>query len=272
MDYNEPILTAEDLRLWALWKRTCRAWAQTPEHIARVGRARKTLLAFAGSSGAWRLMWSGGKDSTVMVHLAANAGIGPVHAVSVKDDLDFPGEKEYLLELAGRWAVDLEVLHPPMSLIAHVVAHEDCYAVGGDIHGREADLSRVAFYPILREHHVEHGPYDIVLGLRSEESRGRKANRAVRGLIYRKKDGQSVCQPIADWRDLDVYAYLIANEVPILPLYRCVRLAEAPGRVRKSWWLPGKAATQGGTIWLRTYYPSLFAKLRRMLPQHGQFA
>jgi phosphoadenosine phosphosulfate reductase len=272
VEREEPILTDEDRRQWALWERTCRLWAGTPQHRARVDRAREALRTFALSSSAWRVMWSGGKDSTALVHLAAFAGIGPVRAVSVKDDLDFPGEEAYVRALADRWAVDLEVLHPPTSLIAHIASHEERYSVGADIHGREADLSRVAFYPILRAHHAAHGPYDIALGLRAAESRGRTVNRATRGITYRKADGQATCQPIADWADRDVYAYLFAHDVPILPLYRCVRLAEAPGRVRKSWWLPGKAATQGGTIWLRTYYPSLFAQLRRMLPQHGQFA
>lgn len=269
---SEPILTAEDERQWEAWERACLAWARTTAHEKRVERALRELKTAFDMSDNWSLMWSGGKDSTAMVHLASHVGVGSVRAVSVKDDLDFPGEEEYIVDLAREWGVNIEILHPPCSLVGHITENENLFWVGADIHGRDAGLSRLAFYPILKQHCDDNGRYDIVLGLRAAESRGRNMNRATRGTTYRKKDGQLVCQPIADWADIDVYAYLLSRGIPLLPLYRCVRYSESPGRVRKSWWLPGKNATQGGTIWLRTYYPSLFMKLRRILPQHGQLA
>jgi 3'-phosphoadenosine 5'-phosphosulfate sulfotransferase (PAPS reductase)/FAD synthetase len=271
---SEPVLTEEDRRLWLLWERAARAWSHTAAHADRVARALGTVRKFseAASDGGWRLMWSGGKDSTAMVHLAAHAGVGAVRAVSVKDDLDFPGEEEYVRARAIEWSVDVEILHPPCSLVGLVSESSDAFVPGADIHGRGALLSRVGFYPLLRSHRMEHGNYHIALGMRAAESRQRTMNRATHGITYRKKDGQLVCQPIADWGDLDVYAYLFHHDIEVLPLYRCVRLSESPGRVRKSWWLPGRSATQGGTIWLRTYYPSLFSRLRDMAPQHNIFA
>lgn len=271
---SEPVLTDEDRRLWAMWERAAVAWSKTLAHSVRVDRAQDTLRRFseASNDNGWRLMWSGGKDSTAMAHLAANAGVGVVRAVSVKDDLDFPGEEEYVQERAREWGVDVEVIHPTCSLVELVSNDNEAFIPGADIHGRGTLLSRAGFYPLLRDHRASHGNYHIALGLRTAESRARTVNRATHGTIYRKKDGQLVCQPIADWADIDVYAYLFSNDIEVLPLYRCVRLSESPGRVRKSWWLPGKSATQGGTIWLRTYYPSLFSKLREMLPQHNIFA
>lgn len=270
MDCREPILTDEDLRKWSLWERAALNWSETENHNRAVERARSEIEAFVKQSDNWRLMWSGGKDSTAMAHLASE--LVPTVAVSVKDDLDFPGEEEYIRDLASRWAIDVVIIHPECSLAGHILDNPDIFPVGGDLHGHDSELSRVGFYPLLEKHRVECGSYDIMLGLRADESRHRNINRATHGRTYRKVNGQLVCCPLSDWRDIDVYAYLLSRGIPLLPLYKCVRFSESPGRVRKSWWLPGKSATQGGTIWLRTYYPSLYHKMRKILPQHGQFA
>src|SRR5690606_13832135 len=87
-----------------------------------------------------------------------------------------------------------------------------------DMHARTAALSKAAFYSVVEE---ATAPHDLVfLGLRAEESRGRAMNRATRGTLYRKANGQVVCQPLADWRGLDVYAYLFARGIDVLPVYR----------------------------------------------------
>lgn len=108
----------------------------------------------------------------------------------------------------------------------------------------------------------------IFLGLRQEESRGRRMNRVTRGTLYRKASGQYVATPIVDWSGLDVMAYMASRDIEPLSVYRCVAFmhADEPWRVRKSWWIPGASTRFGGIAWLRRYYPSLFARLCELLP------
>lgn len=79
---------------------------------------------------------------------------------------------------------------------------------------------------------------------------------------------QWISTPLADWRGIDVYAYAVSRGIELLPMYRCVGLMhdEDPWNIRKSWWVPGSHARWGGIAWLRRYYPSLYARLCRMLP------
>lgn len=206
------------------------------------------------------LTWSGGKDSTAMVLLASRLGV--VRVMSVKDDLDFPGEREYVEVLAEQWGVALDIVEPTVSLQALL---SETFA-GDDIHGRGAKLSKAGFYPLVERYAAERGYPGIYLGLRASESRGRAMNAHCRGAIYKKKSGEVVCQPLWDWSDMDVYGYLFANDIPLLPLYKCTKFAERPGRIRKSWWAPGAAARKGQTVWLKFYYPSLFQRLTELVP------
>ena len=62
-----------------------------------------------------------------------------------------------------------------------------------------------------------------------------------------------------------MFAYLQAHDVEPLHVYRCCGwLPEhrmKPWLIRKSWWIPGAHAGQGGAAWLKRYYPSLFQRL-----------
>jgi 3'-phosphoadenosine 5'-phosphosulfate sulfotransferase (PAPS reductase)/FAD synthetase len=208
-------------------------------------------------------MWSGGKDSTVMSHLALGVDRS-LELVSEKDDLDYPGERAFVERSAENWGARLTVLEPQISPAKWMREHGALLDVGSDLHGRAAELSKRCFYEVV-ERHTAGRP--IMLGLRSEESKGRAANRASRGIVY-EAGGRLVCQPIADWTGLDVMAYALTHGVELLPLYRCVALMHArhTWRLRKSWWVPGAAGSMGGVHWLRHYYPSLYAKLVEWWP------
>jgi 3'-phosphoadenosine 5'-phosphosulfate sulfotransferase (PAPS reductase)/FAD synthetase len=208
-------------------------------------------------------MWSGGKDSTVMVHLLRGFSV-PV--ASEKDDLDYPREREYVERLARRWGLALTVLVPPLSPRGWIEEHRHDIDAGADIHSRAAELSKRCFYEVVEAHTRECA--GIFLGLRAEESRARSLNRATRGSLYQRRDGQWVCAPLSDLSGLDVFAYAFAHGIELLPVYRCVGLmhAQEPWRVRKSWWLPGESARFGGVVWLRRYWPSLHAQMVDLLP------
>lgn len=258
---REPVLRDDDLEAWDALQRAALVHARTTAHRRRVDAARRSIgLALEASSSA-AVMWSGGKDSTCLTHLVcAELGYN-VPVASEKDDLDYPGERAYVEDLGRAWGLDLVILEPAVSPRAWYAEHaREVY--GEDVHGRAAEMSKKCFYEVVDG--WSRGRDLIFLGLRAEESRARRMNRAVRGQLYRKASGQMVSTPIVDWRGLDVYAYAAARGIEFLPLYRCIAFdhAREPWTVRKSWWVPaGGADRKGGTAWLRRYYPSLFWQL-----------
>jgi phosphoadenosine phosphosulfate reductase len=66
---------------------------------------------------------------------------------------------------------------------------------------------------------AELGIDGLILGMRADEARGRRANLASRGLIYRMVSGQIRCNPIGFWTGEDVWAYIVTYDIPYLPIY-----------------------------------------------------
>ena len=261
---SEPCLTADDIRVWNTWRMTALAHARTREHARSVDRARRVIGRALGTASDWAVMWSGGKDSTAMAYLAL--GLDPtLELVSEKDDLDYPGEREYVERLAWKWGAKLTVLAPDASPVQWMAEHGSEMCGAADIHSRAAGLSKACFYGVV-EAYTSGRP--IMLGLRAEESKARGKSRAKHGSLYRKKSGQWTACPLSDWSGLDVFSYLFSHCVEILPVYQCVALMHAaePWRLRKSWWVPGASARHGHVTWLRHYYPSLYERLVEWVP------
>lgn len=265
MSTDEPILTDEDRRIWRRWRRTCLRWSKSDLHRRRILRAAEAIDRMRTRCPDAYVAWSGGKDSTVLAHLVVEKCGVDAHLMSVKDDLDFPGEREYVTGLAGEWGADLDILSPDISLQQWIADHADELAADEDWHGRASTFSGENFYPLVAEYRDRLGAPGVYLGLRGGESDARAGN-AARGAIYEKDSGEVVCQPLRAWEGRDVYAYLFANDTPTHDVYRCVRLHDHPKRVRKSWWLPGAHSRHGATVWLKTYWPTLYRRLCEILP------
>lgn len=269
---NEPILRDADAEAWNGLRMLALAHARTRDHARAVDRARRFVGEALAAGSIWSAMWSGGKDSTAMSHLIAAELGKPVDLVSEKDDLDYPGELEYVTGLARQWGAKLQVIHPRQSPAEWIRQHGRDMRGAQDMHGRAAGLSKACFYNEVEASNA--GRDGIFLGLRAEESAARAINRVAHGVMYRKRPtalnpaGLMVCQPLADWTGVDIFAYLLSREIPILPVYRCIGLMHArePWKVRKSWWIPGTHGALGQVTWLRRYWPSLYLKLCEWIP------
>jgi 3'-phosphoadenosine 5'-phosphosulfate sulfotransferase (PAPS reductase)/FAD synthetase len=208
--------------------------------------------------------WSAGKDSTALTYLVVvHCGAAHVRVVSEKDDLDYPGEEEYVTSLAAEWGAQLAIVRPsisPLGFLKEAAARGELRA-DDEIHARSAALSKACFYGLMDAEAAKHDL--LFMGLRAEESKGRRVSRRVRGLWYPVKSGRIHCCPLGDWRGIDVYAYLLSRGIELLPLYQCIGLMhrDRPWMIRKSWWTPGTYAKDGGIVWLRRYYPSLYRRL-----------
>lgn len=86
-------------------------------------------------------------------------------------------------------------------------------------------------------------------------------NHKRRGAVYQAQ-GYWRASPLIHWQGRDVYAYCATHGVELPELYRACRFHQKdPSRLRKAMWLPGVFSRDGEVVWLRTYYPSLYAKL-----------
>ena len=141
----EPLLSAADLRIWRTWELTAIAHARTWQYARRVDQARRVIARALDAASGWAVMWSGGKDSTAMAHLAL--GLDPtLELVSEKDDLDYPGERDYVQRLAAQWGARLTVLTPEQSPGAWIAQHGTTLVPDADVHARTAALSKACFY------------------------------------------------------------------------------------------------------------------------------
>lgn len=272
---SEPILRPEDHEVWNAWQKAALAHAQTQAYKRRLDRARAIVDQAIEKVVDLAIMWSGGKDSTAMAHLIRVDRGHDLPAYSEKDDLDYPGERDYVIRLAGRWRLKLTILDPGVSLQKWMAEQSRLGTLppaDEDFHGRAALLSKENFYKIVESTSLRH--CGTFLGLRAAESIHRLRNRRFNGAWYRKQNGHWICTPLADWTGLDVMAYLASCNIPVLDVYRCVAFMyrDEPWHVRKSWWIPGAHSCRGGIAWLRHYYPSLYQQLCRWLPDAKRHA
>lgn len=275
---SEPRLDQHDRDVWARWLIVANRHIRTRQFTRRVDQAKRVAAECLAQSSNPAVMWSGGKDSTALAHLVTVTLGADVQLVSEKDDLDYPGEREYVEGLADRWGARLEIITPGVSPSQWVSEHAGQMRVDGDFHSRAAGLSKACFYELVESANAQRDA--IFLGLRKHESPGRMKNRIVHGLTYRRKpskhnpEGQTVCNPLGDWEGIDVYAYLLQHGIQPLHVYRCVGFMHErePWKVRKSWWIPGGSARMGGVAWLRRYWPQLYRQLLDWFPAAQQFS
>lgn len=271
----EPILTDEDLRIWAQWERAAIARSKTQAHQRAIDASRGYFDEFVAKTKSPYLAFSGGKDSCAMIHLVASFGYRG-KAAWLSGDFDWPGESKLVADYGSMTGLHVDVLRAPVSswellrqTAPESMADEDTLSSS-----REKDSP--GFFATFERYRREHDLDGVLLGMRAEESRARRILQRKRGgVYYAATRSEWVCQPICRWTGLDVYAYLLSRGLPVLHLYRCLRIPQrvsrfggepTPDRVRHDGWLPGAGAQQGEMIWLRVYYPSLFRRLCAILP------
>lgn len=108
---------------------------------------------------------------------------------------------------------------------------------------------------------VEHG-YIQALGLRIAEGGERAKVLCSRGPTYAIADGTIKTNPLAYWSARDVWAFIVANE---LPYNRRIYDAQTHGMTRErlsnTGWLSTNGAGWGRIAWLRAHFPQQYRRL-----------
>lgn len=266
---SEPILTEDDEARWASWMRACLEHSRTHAHKRRVDRGLATVREALATCDPWCVMFSGGKDSRVLVQLVCVDAGYRGRVISHKDDLDFPESEPYVRRVGEELGLDLAVVRPPVSPAEWM---RDNAAKGGmtvDLHSRQSEIARAAWWDTIdNETAAFAGYFD---GLAAHESKARRINRMYRGNLYEKnhrvRGKIMVAHPLHDWTPHDIYGYCAARGIELLPLYKCIGLMDSvePWQLREEWWAPSERQAER-VAWLRRYYPSLYRQLCAWMP------
>lgn len=156
--------------------------------------------------------WTGGKDSTVALSLwrevLALQGVEhAVLAVSIDTGLKFPEVTAFRDAWASRWGLDLRVVRPSVSLADYPVA-EDPVACCRELKVRP-----------LHRALEELGITALITGLRADEHPDRAARGAEEPRTTETGHAYVQLNPILDFTEMDVWAWLSARGLPFCELY-----------------------------------------------------
>lgn len=235
-----PRHTAADLALWAELEAADRL-VRPPDPAAAVAAIRGFAAAGACYCGV-----SWGKDSVVVAHLCRLAAprVPLVHLRPTNHNPDCDAVRDaYFAAFPGQpyseWPVDYSDLH------ARGLPHQQL--------DRETD--RRWFAAIRESGRPFAGRH--VLGVRSEESAGRRARERVWG-----ENSPNGCAPITRWTTAGVFAHLAAYGLPVHPAYAMLGGGRWPRDRLRVAEVGDTHGTGGGRAeWEREYYGDVLRRL-----------
>lgn len=226
-----------DLERWAITEAAARTWARTATHRNCVTRAVQPLREFAArGSGYAGVSW--GKDSLVLADMIARMRLSiPLVWVRVEPiaNPDCAVVRDAFLSLYPATAYD--------EIIVWCRRDADGWHATGTL--------EQGFATAALRYGTEH-----VSGVRAEESGTRKLR-----LMRWGETTRTTCAPIGWWKARDVWAYLVARDLPIHPAYACTLdgLLD-PDRLRVASLGGKRGEGMGRAEWERRYYPTPFAR------------
>lgn len=175
--------------------------------------------------------WSGGKCSTVALHLALK--VKPDIIVHYNNTgVEFPENVTYCHAVAKQWKLNFFELKPSVNFWQDIVAKYGMPKPRCKVYGRRKNQigfdknKRPLCCTLLKEEPVkkfyaEHKITGEIYGLRAAESRQRGIFVGQRGLIYQRKSvfPLTLYMPIALWYQKEIDEYIKNNNIPHNPVY-----------------------------------------------------
>lgn len=228
----------EDLELWAELEEADKVHGARLLRSGKVERSVAALQEFA-ARGPCHLCFSGGKDSTALLGVAAMANL-PLPIVWFraipKHNPDIPA----VIEAMGA-AVEIIDYESPVPVRMTSLEAED-------IAGRN-------FLTACRNYERRQGRR--VLGVRADESHARRMKMNRWGLTT-----ENSCTPLGWWNAADVFGFLAVQSLPVAPVYAMLGGGRWPrDRLRIDALMGERGDGSGRAEWEREYYGDVLRRL-----------
>lgn len=173
-------------------------WSKTEEHQNRIAESKKIIERYV-SMGKCVVAFSGGKDSTVMLHLALR--------VEPEIRVFHWNHGSYLIPTS----IEEEIIANAKKLGAKNLIVKGSSLLEKPDARSNYKVWYLVFWNTLHRLRKDEGWNFQFVGLRKEEGckRTAKIKASPRGEVY----------PIAEWKWMDVWAYIISNNLPYPHIY-----------------------------------------------------
>lgn len=278
--------SAKSRRLSAAWKQLHRYWNGTFEERLEYAH-RLTKRALNGHDHPV-VCWSGGKDSTVVLHLVRQY-TPQVPVIFVDVGVEFPETAAFVNSLSSSWDLNLTIVKPKEGETFWDVATKYGWPIfgksiasnveravrSGNIRPQMSSLETLLaqhnahisarcsrFIRVRPSKRVERRlTADLkFLGMRASESRGRARLWADYGdhyyvkRYYKRREGIWKASPISIWTEDDIWHYHDMHDIPHCALYD-------QGYPGNGCWTCAMGFRHGQLKRLRQGHPALFRKL-----------
>lgn len=174
------------------WRETFRLWSQTYDYQNLLENTKKNIKKILENYSCY-VAFSGGKDSTVLLHLALQGDQNiPIFHWDYGIFMPRKIENEIQQNLAKLGAKNVHIRK-------RISKSSDCKIGYQEFYDAIARLKRNLQLEIA------------LIGLRKEESHRRACK------IHQQPKGEFY--PIADWKWVDVWAYIVSNDLPYSSIY-----------------------------------------------------
>ena len=238
------------------------AHAKTKGFSRKIEAAKSLIAGMLKHAEAPYVAFSGGKDSTVCLHLARTV-VPATPAVYWHDEWTLPETDE------------LVAATPNVRQVAAMVKHAQWFTAWEN--GPDSLPEGVEWLERTKadgEGLWKLGYDGAIIGIRADENSNRRKHIRAKGtLFYSAKSQQWQCYPLAGWSTADVWAYLVSRDVPYNRAY--VRLAElgiSPDRQRLGPFANARALPYGQLALLKQGWPEMFERFAELYPEAKQFA
>jgi phosphoadenosine phosphosulfate reductase len=162
-----------------------------------------------GNENAVAVAWTGGKDSTVVLHLwretlRRKSWTGPLVALNLDTGVKFPEVLAFRDRLAAAWSVKLLVASPRVDLSTYPVAQDKARCC--------AELKIAPLTQAIEAHNIR----VLLTGIRRDEHPSRR-ERSAREEIATPRHLR--LHPILEFSEMDVWAYITEQGLEYCELY-----------------------------------------------------
>lgn len=245
--------------------------AQLPAFQRKVDWSRQLIDDAFAHAGIWYLAFSGGIDSTVLLHLLREAGYrGPI--LWGDDGADYPETLTFLAEAEQRCQARIQRIRclDPWRDWCEEMNQPD---LADDPAAQDAWINPCtwdATWRSLAHDAHAHGYSGVFLGMMAKESRSRQyALHNGYKTLYQVKseDGMWHCSPLAAWDKRDIWAYAATRCLSYNPVYDRLAAIGVPLERRRVAPLTCFRTVQyGSVVHLRVGWPALYARLSTLFP------